>query len=286
MFTTGGGSADPLNWSNDEAALYPVSQFKGMRPASGRTIDMFFETSFGKEVVTLGIKNMTHTLVMKSITQAIEAAKVVATIADVDNAVYCSPYIQTVTIASQETFVQKLNNGGDNVAPTKLDIQRSNYSSCLISNTSTATNVDVSFYIVEGVSTDITSTGVYAAETEGISGSSVTLNVDNGSGGASAAIAQILEGEKVYKSDGTLFGTCTSVSSTTQIVFSGGLTAGITNNDILYIHTRYFRLHEVIVPFGATLKLEQDEISFDNSKYDLYAYSDNSSGHLDVSFIY
>ena len=51
LFTTGGGSADPLNWTNDEAALYPVSQFKGMRPASSRTIDMFFETSFGKEVV-------------------------------------------------------------------------------------------------------------------------------------------------------------------------------------------------------------------------------------------
>ena len=27
LFTTGGGSADPLNWTNDEAALYPVSQF-------------------------------------------------------------------------------------------------------------------------------------------------------------------------------------------------------------------------------------------------------------------
>ena len=42
LFTTGGGSSDPLNWTNDEAALYPVSQFKGMRPASSRTIDMFF----------------------------------------------------------------------------------------------------------------------------------------------------------------------------------------------------------------------------------------------------
>ena len=48
LFTTGGGSADPLNWSNDEAALYPVSQFKGMRPASSRTIDMFFETYSSK----------------------------------------------------------------------------------------------------------------------------------------------------------------------------------------------------------------------------------------------
>ena len=57
LFTTGGGSADPLNWSNDEAALYALTEFKGMKPASSRTIDLFFETSFGKEVITLGIKS-------------------------------------------------------------------------------------------------------------------------------------------------------------------------------------------------------------------------------------
>ena len=158
LFTTGGGSADPLNWSNEEAALYPVSQFKGMRPASGRTIDMFFETSFGKEVVTLGIKNMTHTLVMKSITQAIEASKVVATIADVDNAVYCSPYIQTVTIASQENYVQKITGN----KPTLIDIPRSNYSSCLVSNVDGTSDVAMTLYLASQVGSDITDTTINA----------------------------------------------------------------------------------------------------------------------------
>ena len=44
LFTTGGGSADPLNWSNDEASLYSTSELKGMKPASSRSIDLFFET--------------------------------------------------------------------------------------------------------------------------------------------------------------------------------------------------------------------------------------------------
>ena len=60
LFTTGGGSADPLNWSSDEAALYSTSELKGMKPASSRSIDLFFETTYGKEIVTLGIKNSTH----------------------------------------------------------------------------------------------------------------------------------------------------------------------------------------------------------------------------------
>ena len=287
LFTTGGGSADPLNWTNDEAALYPVSQFKGMRPASSRTIDMFFETSFGKEVVTLGIKNMTHTAVMKSITQAVNSTQAVVTVADVDNAIYCSPHIQTVVIASQETFTQTLTDGhATDIQATKINVPRSNYSSCLIANTETTTNAQIDLYIVEEVSTDITSTGVYAAESEGVSGSSVTLTVDNGSGSGSVANNRILLNEKVYKSDGTLFGTCTTVTNDTTLVFSGGLTAAITSNDILYTHTRYYLFRKVLVPTRATLKLEQDEISFDNSKHDLYALSSLSTGSLTFTFIY
>ena len=108
LFTTGEGSLDPLNWSSDEAALYSTSELKGMKPASSRTIDLFFETTYGKEVVTLGIKNSTHVEVMKSITTSLNSNSTTVSIADVDNSTFCSPYIVSVKIASQETHCQKL----------------------------------------------------------------------------------------------------------------------------------------------------------------------------------
>ena len=282
LFTTGGGSADPLNWSNDEAALYSLKEFKGMKPASSRSVDMFFETSFGKEVVTLGIKNMTHTKVMKSVTQALSTNQAVVVVADVDNAIYCSPFIQTVQIASQETFHQKLTDS----TKTKINVARSNYSSCLITNTDVSASVNTSLWLTSQLGSDITSTSVYAAETEAASTSSVTLTVDDGSGSASIASDNLFLNERVYKSDGTFFGVCTAVNSTTEIVFAGGLESAITNNDVLYTGTRYTLLNKTQIPFYATIKLEQDEISFDNSKFDLYATSGDSDGQITLSFIY
>ena len=92
--------------------------------------------------------------------------------------------------------------------------------------------------------------------------------------------------ERVYKSDGTFFGVCTAVNSTTEIVFAGGLESAITNNDVLYTGTRYTLLNKTQIPFYATIKLEQDEISFDNSKFDLYAISGDSDGQITLNFIY
>ena len=279
LFTTGGGSADPLNWSNDEAALYSLKEFKGMKPASSRSIDMFFETSFGKEVVTLGIKNMTHTKVMKSVTQALSANQAVVVVADVDNAIFCSPFIQTVSIASQETFVQKITD--DNL--TKINIQRSNYSSCLIANTDASDTVNTSLILISELGSDITDTGVnvnngsgYAATT-----SSQAIVVD----GTSAGNAIFLN-RKVYKSDGTFIGTCTAVGSSTGITFGGGLEVALADDDDLYTGTLYELFTKLRIPPYSTLKLTQDEISFDNSKYDLWALSGDADGRLTFTFIY
>ena len=278
LFTTGGGSADPLNWANDEAALYPLSQFKGMKPASSRTIDMFFETSFGKEVVTLGIKNMTHILVMKSVTQALNSTQSVVTVADVDNAVYCSPYIQTVSIASQETFNQKITGN----TKTKLNVLRSNYSSCLIANTDGSTDVNLTLYLTSQIGSDITDTGTNANEGDNAAGTaSVTLTVDG-----TAATSDVFADEKVWKSDGTLFGTCTARNSNTEIVFGGGLEQILADDADLYTGTRYTLFDALIIPYQSTLKLTQDEISFDNSKFDLYALSGDSDGQITFTFIY
>jgi len=79
---------------------------------------------------------------------------------------------------------------------------------------------------------NLTKTGVLAAESESASGSSVTLTVDT----VNATDALFLN-KKVYKSDGTLFGTCTAVNSTTEIVFGGGLVNAIANDDNLHTIT-------------------------------------------------
>ena len=123
----------------------------------------------------------------------------------------------------------------------------------------------VDLYLVSQVGTAITNTTVLAAEDEAASTSSVTLTVDTVS-----AVADTLDEEIVYKSDGTIFGTCTAVNSTTEIVFGGGLTSAITNNDPLYVGSKYYIFKSLVIPVGQTLKLESNEVSFDNKIYSLY----------------
>ena len=286
LFTTGGGSADPLNWSNDEASLYSTSELKGMKPASSRSIDLFFETTYGKEVVTLGIKNSTHAACMRSIVTALNSNQAVIAIADVDNHVFCSPYINSVTITSQETYCQKITGN----TKTKINVPRSNYSSCLIVNTDASAAVTLDLYFASQVGTDITSTTVLAAETEAASTDSVDLTVDTVS-----ATDDLFLNERVYvvKNDSSttpgrveFVGTCTSVQSSTLLRFSGGTEHVITDNDILYTGTRYNILKTVSVPITTSLKLESDEISFDNSIFDLYAVSGDTDGQLTFTFNY
>ena len=285
LFTTGGGSADPLNWSSDEAALYSTSELKGMKPASSRSIDLFFETTYGKEVVTLGIKNSTHAAVMGAISAALNSNQAVITIADVDSSIFCSSHIISCIITSQETYCQTLTSN----AKTKINIERSNYSSCLVTNMHSAA-VTLDLYLASQIGGvrgkargDIATTGVLAAETEAASTSSVTLTVDT-----TTATADTFLNERVYHYavGGTFFGICTAVNSGTEIVFGGGLENAITNNDLLATGTRYNLLKTLSIPTASTLKLESDEISFDNSIYDLYAVSSHSSGLLTFTFNY
>ena len=106
---------------------------------------------------------------------------------------------------------------------------------------------------------------------------SVTLTVDTVD-----ATQDNLLNEVVYKSDGTLFGTCTTVSSTTSIVFSGGVKNSIANNDALYTGTRYNILKGVTIPNGTALQLDSSDINFDTNDYKLYITSSNASGLIDI----
>ena len=276
LFTTGGGSADPLNWSSDEAALYSVSELKGIKPASSRSIDLFFDTIRGEEIVTLGIKNSTHSACMASIVSALNSNQRLITVADVDSAKFCSPYIYSVKITSQETYVQKITGN----TKTKINTPKGSYSSCLITNTDASADVTVKLYLASQVGSDITDTGTNANESDNAATtSSVTLTVDG-----TTATSDVFLNEQVWKSDGTLFGTCTAFNSGTEIVFGNGIEQILANNADLHVGTRYTLFNNLAIPANVTLKLESDEISFDNVNYDLYVVSGDADGQLTFTF--
>lgn len=96
-----------------------------------------------------------------------------------------------------------------------------------ISSTITSTSKNADF--TGGITSNgFKNTEVLANESKGTGGSSVTLNVDTVD-----ATDALLKNKRIYKSDGTLFGTCTAVNSTTQIVLNT-VSNAITNNDALY----------------------------------------------------
>ena len=197
LFTTGGGSSDPLNWDSSEAALYNVKDFEGIKPASARTMDMFFNTTHGREVVTLKIKNGSHSRILESISNAINGSQSVIAVADVDGGRFINPNVYGVAIRAQETYIQTLTGN----SRTKISVTRSNYSSCLIAN--------------------IDGTDAVACTLELYDGSTYTKLID-----------------------------------------------------------------QMSIPAKNTLKLEADEISFDDVTYDLYATSGDSGGQLTFTFNY
>jgi len=277
LFTTGSGTADPLNWSSDEASLYPVSQLKGMKPANLRSIDLFFETTYRTEVVTLGIKNSTHAQVMTSISNALNSSQTVITIADVDSSVFCSPFINDVKIKTMATHCQNLT--GNIGIKEKVTLGRRNYSSCLATNTTT-TNVRLTMYLASQLGTDITDT---TSEANGnfAKGLKTAVAIQNT---GTAATSDMFLNERVYKQDGTFVGICTVFTGATSITFGGGLEVALTDEDDLFTGTRYFLLNAMKIPRYETLKLEYTEIAFDNSLYDLYASTNKNGGLMTLMF--
>jgi hypothetical protein len=143
----------------------------------------------------------------------------------------------------------------------------------------------VGLFIKSEYGTDITSTGTLSNElvSNVATSNSVTLTVDG-----TAATTATFENEKVYKSDGTLFGTCTARNSNTEIVFGGGLSSTIANNDTLYTGSRYSILNDVTIPHGYTLVLESPEIDYDVTLYSLVFYlkSVSASQLVDIKITY
>tara|TARA_R110002020_G_scaffold438522_1_gene648960 strand:- start:187 stop:738 length:552 start_codon:yes stop_codon:yes gene_type:complete len=169
---------------------------------------------------------------------------------------------------------------------TQVTYSYNDYSSMTFVNTHATAAVTIDLYVTSQMTTDVTTTGVYAAETEAASTSSTQLTIDNGSGSASAGTSDMFLNERVYKSDGTLFGVCTTFDSTVLLTFSGGLKNAITDNDILFTGTNYHILNNVEIPNGASLKLSSDEFNFDNNNYNLYINSSSATGDIDILIRY
>ena len=95
-----------------------------------------------------------------------------------------------------------------------------------IANIHSSDSVSIDLYIASQIATDITDTGTDSAMEIIATTNSTTLTVDS-----TAATSDIFENEKVWKSDGTLFGTCTARNSNTEIVFGDGIVQLLANDD-------------------------------------------------------
>lgn len=180
-------------------------------------------------------------------------------------------------------YTQKITSGDK----TQVTYAYNGYKSMTFTNTHDAA-VSITLYVTSQIGTDnnkdITTTGVYANLVAGYPAttSSQAIVIDNGSGSASAGTSDVFLNERVYKSDGTLFGTCTTFNSNVLLTFSGGLVNNITDNDILHTGTRYTMISAVEIPANTALQLHPEDFEFNTDDYNMYINSSNASGYIDI----
>ena len=149
-------------------------------------------------------------------------------------------------------------------------VDRSKFESLSLASVHSGDAAVVDLYVAGVDGTNITDTGTNmnqatSPQTIRATTDEVAVIVDG-----TTATDDLFLNEKVYKSDGTLFGTCTAVASGTSLQFSGGLEQFITNNDDLYTGTRVYLLKNVVVPLGVTLMLEAGDINFNTNTHTLW----------------
>ncbi len=163
----------------------------------------------------------------------------------------------------------------------QVDIDGDSFVSMLFSNVEGADNSVVDIYVVDQNGSNVTTTGVYvnSASIASTPGTSTAVTVDNGSGGASSAANDAFLNERVYGSDGTFYGICTAVASSTSLTFGGGLVKSLANNTLLYVGSRFYILHSGVIPAGTALSIGYDDFRFDNNNYNLYI---KASEHVNI----
>ena len=268
-FATGDGA----NLSG-EAYTPTFSNFKASRPVSSTALDLIFDAGHGNfDTVRLTIVSNTHKTVLQAISRAMNSDHPnIGIICDSDNSIFCNSNITDCVIylgrSSSDFNAQNITG----TAKVLVNTTGGNFDSLSLANVHGSTTADINLYYASQVGTDIATTGVYAARVGGYAAttSSQEVVIDNGAGDPSAGTSDMFLNEKVYKSDGTLFGTCTTFESTTSLTFSGGLSNAIADNDVLYTGARYHVLKSIQVPVRQTLILDRDDISFNGIDYSLY----------------
>ena len=272
LFSTGAGYDDIQNLDGSEVALYRASDLVSVRPGSIRTIEMQFRAQHGSyDLITLGIKGGQHYKVIRAIGQAIATPlnnNTIISIADMDGYRFIDNNIWSCSIKHQYNDVLKLNDGG---IPVEISTNSSSkIQSITFCNTHDSNPANVDIFITDQTGTDIVDTGINANEADNAATiDSVTLTVTG-----TVATSAVVLNEKIWKSDGTLFGVCTARNSDTEIVFGEGIEQTLANGADLYTGKRYSIVKTDIRP-GQTLVLESNDVNFDRTKYKLYINSDS-----------
>ena len=115
-----------------------------------------------------------------------------------------------------------------------------------------------------------------------LSASTTGGSVTNGTLSFILASDDVFLNEQVWKSDGTLFGTCTAVGGSAGMTFSGGIASAMVDDDDLYVGTRYHILKSYVLPTNTTLVLEKNELRVDPDTYTMYIELSASDSAVDV----
>tara|TARA_R110002167_G_scaffold362451_1_gene581618 strand:- start:638 stop:1168 length:531 start_codon:yes stop_codon:yes gene_type:complete len=158
---------------------------------------------------------------------------------------------------------------------TEIALGSGDLDSMVFANTHATAAVTIDLWVTDQSGVNVTNSTVLAAANGKASRLSLTLAVDT-----VGATDDALLNERIYKSDGSFFGICTLVNSTTLLTFGGGLVKDIPDTTALHVGTRYYLLNNVVIPNGASLKLTADEFNIDPAGYNLYI--DASSGDIDI----
>ena len=279
LFTTGGGSADPTSWDSSKAAIYSVDSLKTIKPRDARTLDLFFEESGKREIVSLGIKSNSHSRVASAISNAIAtSSNAVIAVADVDGNSYINNLVHSVTLRPSDFFIQTISDN-DQVPVQDADGEFPRYSPSSMVITPTADST-VSLWLtsISGQFTAATGTLANEGDNEATT-ASVTLTVDG-----TSATNNVFKDEIVFHKDGTVYGICTAVNSTTEIVFGGGIEQTLENNVNLETGVRSYILKSTVMPTGSTLILDHHDIGYSITDYRLYVQFTAGSGYINIKY--
>ena len=128
LFANGGGSSDPLNWSQDEAILLSSVDLISIRPTSASTLEMVFNEA----IVELTVRNRSQIAIMKAITVGINSSQKTVTVLDRDSDISIHPHVQAVSIKPRgiRNYIQTLANN----SRTAIPVPTGRIKNCMITN--------------------------------------------------------------------------------------------------------------------------------------------------------